>query len=129
MFQVSNDLVAKIELWLTEEGIIDDKGVERQKPRHGSCCTCQDCGFHHDDCRCQLNDHNTVWPKLRADLVALSGEVERLREAIEIAANTCSDVTRLGRFAASVDPVRWVEQVKAHLEAALTASSPSEDPA
>jgi len=23
---------------------------------HGSCCTCQQCGKHHDDCRCSLDE-------------------------------------------------------------------------
>jgi len=25
-------------------------------PTHGNCCTCQACGLHHDDCRCDLDD-------------------------------------------------------------------------
>lgn len=25
---------------------------EWQKPRHGTCCTCQQCGHHYDDCIC-----------------------------------------------------------------------------
>ena len=27
-------------------------GFERIKPGHGSCCTCQHCGHHYDDCWC-----------------------------------------------------------------------------
>jgi len=26
------------------------------KPGHGPCCTCQRCGKHYDDCRCDLDD-------------------------------------------------------------------------
>ena len=26
------------------------------KPGHGPCCTCQTCGYHHDDCVCEDND-------------------------------------------------------------------------
>jgi hypothetical protein len=26
------------------------------KPTHGNCCTCQDCGFPHDECVCSHND-------------------------------------------------------------------------
>ena len=27
-------------------------GTPFQKPRHGNCCTCQDCGWYHDECKC-----------------------------------------------------------------------------
>ena len=27
----------------------------RRKPEHGPCCTCQTCGFCHDDCECENN--------------------------------------------------------------------------
>lgn len=37
-------------------------------------------------------------------------------EQLQVAINTCRDVTTTGRFAAGVDPVRWVEQLQAHLE-------------
>jgi len=26
------------------------------KPTHGPCCTCQDCGYDHDDCVCEDNE-------------------------------------------------------------------------
>jgi len=26
------------------------------KPGHGPCCTCQDCGYYHDDCVCGDNE-------------------------------------------------------------------------
>ncbi len=26
------------------------------KPRHGSCCTCQECGYFHDECVCEHNE-------------------------------------------------------------------------
>lgn len=51
--------------------------------------------------------------------------IEQLERAVEIAVNSCRDVTRLGRFALNVDPVRWVAQLKAHLESVLP---PSEGP-
>lgn len=25
-------------------------------PTHGSCCTCQDCGYGHDECVCNSNE-------------------------------------------------------------------------
>jgi hypothetical protein len=49
----------------------------------------------------------------------LEDENKRLREAIEIAIHSCGDVTKLGRFSRAVDPVRWVRQLEAHLQAAL----------
>ena len=27
-----------------------------RKPTHGSCCTCQDCGYYHDECVCGDNE-------------------------------------------------------------------------
>lgn len=30
--------------------------IERQTPAHGSCCTCQECGRHYDDCVCEHNE-------------------------------------------------------------------------
>ena len=26
------------------------------KPTHGNCCTCQDCGYYHDECVCEDNE-------------------------------------------------------------------------
>ena len=40
------------------------------KPGHGSCCTCQSCGEHYDDCNCDCPD----------DLDACHAAEERLRE-------------------------------------------------
>ena len=53
----------------------------------------------------------------------LEDENRRLREAIEIAIHSCGDVTKLGRFSRAVDPVRWVQQLEAHLQAALAIGS------
>ena len=27
-----------------------------RKPTHGSCCTCQTCGYHYDDCQCGYSE-------------------------------------------------------------------------
>lgn len=32
------------------------KKVEFIKPKHGSCCTCQKCGYNYDDCVCWHNE-------------------------------------------------------------------------
>jgi len=39
---------------LTAEHVLDKP---RQKPGHGPCCTCQTCGYHHDDCVCWLSEN------------------------------------------------------------------------
>jgi len=30
--------------------------IETRKPTHGSCCTCQNCGFDNDECVCLSNE-------------------------------------------------------------------------
>ncbi len=40
---------------MMDDGVINHVEVTTQRPPHGSCCTCQECGFHHDDCCCQDN--------------------------------------------------------------------------
>lgn len=47
-------------------------------------------------------------------------------DALRLAINSCKDVTKLGRFSPSVDPVRWVAQLQAHLESALNAATPAQ---
>ena len=37
-----------------EQEVIKWKRIRR--PAHGPCCTCQACGLHYDDCRCDLDD-------------------------------------------------------------------------
>lgn len=34
-------------------------------PRHGNCCTCQKCGYHHDDCVCA---HNELLKAIEAEM-------------------------------------------------------------
>ena len=42
---------------LLEIGVISATNVQdRIKPGHGSCCTCQTCGRHYDDCVCTSNE-------------------------------------------------------------------------
>ena len=31
-------------------------GKEWRKPNHGTCCTCQTCGWDHDDCQCGYHE-------------------------------------------------------------------------
>jgi hypothetical protein len=52
-------------------------------------------------------------------LIKDGGAEDSLYDSAQVAINSCKDVTTLKRFAASVDPVRWVEQLQAHLENAI----------
>ena len=36
-------------------GLEDGQKVDKRKPGHGPCCTCQKCGYDHDDCKCWEN--------------------------------------------------------------------------
>ncbi len=48
-------------------------GTPWMKPRHGNCCTCQTCGWPHDECKCGwVEDPALVVPMMRrlAELAA-----------------------------------------------------------
>ena len=62
-----------------------------------------------------IQDAGADFQTLHMLLGACLGEIERLRKAISIAANTCEDVLCKGRFSPAVDPVKWVEQLYDHL--------------
>lgn len=53
-----------------------------------------------------------------ADNKQLDAKVTRLRDALAITRNSVGDLRR--GFANCVDPARWVEQLQAHIDAALT---------
>lgn len=40
------------------------------QPTHGNCCTCQVCGYNHDDCNCEIREAikwiDQTLPKLKA---------------------------------------------------------------
>ena len=39
------------------------------KPGHGPCCTCQDCGYYHDECVCEDNEIITAIKKLEREKI------------------------------------------------------------
>ena len=39
--------------WEAELGL--NEKIMIRKPTHGSCCTCQTCGYDYDDCYCESN--------------------------------------------------------------------------
>jgi len=42
--------------------------LKRLVPTHGNCCTCQQCGKHHDDCRCDFDEVLAQRDQLRQEL-------------------------------------------------------------
>ena len=62
--------------------------VDKIKPTHGPCCTCQRCGYDHDECKCLDNDFIELCDRLDAkdeqiekrehDAAILCGEIARL---------------------------------------------------
>ena len=54
-----------------EFSIMKDAVVQKQKPTHGPCCTCQKCGFNHDDCKCWENS-----------LIELRNYIDQLQAAL-----------------------------------------------
>jgi len=45
-----------IELLIEEGELKDKEKIAIVKPTHGNCCTCQDCGYPHDECVCWHNE-------------------------------------------------------------------------
>ena len=53
---------------LFDIGIIRSVSVRPHiKPGHGPCCTCQDCGYYHDDCVCEDNEIITAIKNLEKE--------------------------------------------------------------
>lgn len=50
-----------------------------RQPTHGNCCTCQRCGVHHDDCRCDLDELCDEMEQLKQQLAAAQAEIARLK--------------------------------------------------
>jgi len=46
---------AVIEMLVDEGYLKGEEFIANEKPTHGNCCTCQDCGQNHDDCVCEHN--------------------------------------------------------------------------
>lgn len=48
-----DDVVSLLKEWSELKG---EEKIAHVKPGHGPCCTCQTCGYHHDDCVCSHNE-------------------------------------------------------------------------
>lgn len=51
--------------------------LRQRKPTHGNCCTCQSCGFYHDECECPWNDPILDWHRA---IDTIKAEIERRTE-------------------------------------------------
>ena len=50
---------------LKQLGVINSIEIKSfRKPTHGECCTCQDCGYYHDECVCLDNEIITTIKEL-----------------------------------------------------------------
>ncbi len=45
-------------------------------PTHGPCCTCQACGQHYDDCRCDLDEVGDELTQTKSNLQKLETEIK-----------------------------------------------------
>lgn len=53
-----------------------------RKPTHGPCCTCQGCGLHHDECRCDLDEVCDELDQLKAENQALKEELKEIQRFV-----------------------------------------------
>ncbi len=51
-------------------------------PTHGPCCTCQRCGQHYDDCRCDLDEIVDQLQQAESRLKETESERERLSKLL-----------------------------------------------
>lgn len=61
----------------------------------------------------EIRQNRRIW---HGGMGQVTRDLDDLLSIVDMAINSCKDITTLGRFAPSVDPVRWVEQLQAHLE-------------
>ena len=59
-------LLEQVRDMLILEGYLKgSKLIEKRKPTHGNCCTCQECGHYHDECVCEYNHLLSELSKLK----------------------------------------------------------------
>ena len=88
----------------------------------GECQKCVVAVLRAEVARLRAELQNTVTTAYHDEIVRYAvAERLALRDAVTVAIHACTDVTRLGRFAPAVDPVRWVAQLEAHLRDAVKA--------
>jgi len=62
------------------EGSLEDK--PNRTPTHGSCCTCQTCGYHYDDCVCSRREWIKKIDQAIVELDALELTIDELNVVI-----------------------------------------------
>lgn len=63
-----------------------DAIITKQKPTHGNCCTCQKCGFPHDECKCEENaiiELRDEYEKLQAERDSLKSKLDKPTEKMK----------------------------------------------
>ena len=71
--------------------------VKRIPVSHGPCCTCQRCGYSHDDCRCQENALVEIcecMEQLQSKLAAEQEKNKWLHDALEVCEG-CGNTTKI----------------------------------
>lgn len=98
--------------------IAPDLKVNKIKPTHGNCCTCQTCGHSHDECFC--------WENKRVEACEayeqLQAEREGLKRAMKIhAGDICSANNEAEQF---IDKNQELEKEVEQLQAELKETKP-----
>jgi hypothetical protein len=80
-----------------------------RKPTHGPCCTCQGCGQHYDDCRCDLDVVADELEQAKRQLAKANEQLENQSEAASQAAQEYVDLeATLTTFQARYERLREV---------------------
>jgi hypothetical protein len=62
--EIREKLIGEVRKYFKEEYGVKNDIVTHKKPEHGNCCTCQTCGYYHEDCVCESNRVNKFLEKL-----------------------------------------------------------------
>jgi len=66
---------------LVELGVIGSTEIQKfRKPTHGTCCTCQDCGWYHDECICGDNEIIEAIKKLQKCICEDNETIKKLHK-------------------------------------------------
>jgi len=71
-------------------GVSDDQTIRKIKPSHGECCTCQTCGYPHDECWCEDNvklEACRKYEQLQTRIAELEEQLKELKNAAIVNAN------------------------------------------
>lgn len=62
---INTEFIAKLIDFIESEKMraVESCPIKKQKPTHGTCCTCSDCGWDKDDCMCGPIFYIERWQK------------------------------------------------------------------